>query len=1430
MASNTRQFQMQLNFNGGQVSENFIPRVDMQKYQTSCSLMRNFIPRQFGMLKRRPGFGVIDAFKNPFRILKFPCTNNEEYIVCVHSDNKYESGGCKPFATIYQCGYFGDQTRRWEVNLDIDPVFRPGVNGWTADSSSERHGRFWDTDLAKIKYVSQNDKMWIVHPDFFPLELTRTAKPAQLPQTSMAEDKYVVEFDTSSNTNLSTKNSLCFGLYGVNRLNAKTQPFFTLNFKDNKSIAFGFSGSGADTKWAITTSDGVVHQLENIGVSSDQTVDFSDFNKNIPINIYCFLTWRGNKLYASIGCNNSYGTLGLYKYSSSEVEVDSSLGNLLSFVIGGTPGSSTDAQSYVSFKETFSAGSDFSGIGIKVNFGQGDVPDKSFNNNDHRASLIMTQMFGDTSSVFKLNDYQIQQYNNSVFPIKRIYESGTNIYTEEPVIDFKLTTMDFLTYPKSDDYYIRDKSQGTNPDSPMFCRNHETYPDIPYYVYEDTSVSLNTINAVFGDRYFLSDGSVSQLTGNDGTRIAEWLKGYTPGDIVIGSCLMNKTDGVLNGNIYNFSTGTNVGIPINFFRMANIVCRYVRGDWTLSTDAEVATTKGVLVSYLENSKVFSGYPSGGGYTVFRINNNWFSQPRKLSMSGSNTPGVFVGLVYIGENGNVSTDAGDAGQSIEVDNGGGVYQTDIPFAVWPNQKRLTSTTTDATVFQNLTIMPLMYAPVLDVIFKNFSSNFGRGNYQITQTNISSTNYYSAKFNDLVKCAFSVEKGYPSCIALRNGRLILASTKAQPQTIWASRVDRYNEFSVDDMVDSGWDLTIGANQSQKIQWLSSSKDLIVGTDIGEWVLNDSDSSNPVPIIKEQSRWGSSVAQGELMTESLFFIPRDKKGVIQSIYSFQIDGYTSEDVTIMASDLFDYGITSHSIQKDPDPIWWGTTGDGRLLGLLYNRVQDINGWFQCDIQGAFINQVCCYNNPVKGEEGLIVSVKGKGENDFVNANQYFLSYMEDSNPCVDFFSTGQTSDTDALPYGGFVNNSWNNFSTGQTSDTDALNTLIVNGYFKGNTNSSQLTVQAKTPTTQSWISRFSFSFDESAIFNNPVASGSDVEIESFLFENMYDPSQEVLTKGPFRMFVFDAETQEFLTYSINSILLPDDKNQLPILEFYFLGLVLKANQKIRCYFSSASVPSWEGAEQILQLSVFGEAGHDVEYGWFPYMDVRVKATTLKIEWDETKPVYLDIISANGQTTTGYCFGGNEVNNNYSYYQQAPEGEGLFSQSQIVFNVKSEIENDIGQAGNSGFITPPSRTSSTLPNFVFGLHIFSEFISMPMGNANNYVIPATTTKISQLRYQVSRDEGNDVTPSSSFLSDDGLAYGAPRIQATVQALDYDAPIAIEKSTSMSVSTNLSNGRDHIVLSGQSSTDTRLYFSLDDAKKVNVLAAYILYDSTIIS
>ena len=184
--------------------------------------------------------------------------------------------------------------------------------------------------------------------------------------------------------------------------------------------------------------------------------------------------------------------------------------------------------------------------------------------------------------------------------------------------------------------------------------------------------------------------------------------------------------------------------------------------------------------------------------------------------------------------------------------------------------------------------------------------------------------------------------------------------------------------------------------------------------------------------------------------------------------------------------------------------------------------------DIQGAFINQVCCYNNPVKGEEGLVVSVEGKSKNNLVNANQYFVAFMEESNPCVDLFSTGNTTDTDAGNAGGFDPMSWDLFSTGSTTDSDALNTILVNGYFKETSSSEQVTIQTKPADTQSWVSEFYFTFDDASVFNNPAANGSSVEITAFLFENQYDPSLGQLTKGPFYLFVYDSETQALLARS--------------------------------------------------------------------------------------------------------------------------------------------------------------------------------------------------------------------------------------------------------------------------------------------------------------
>ena len=480
-----------------------------------------------------------------------------------------------------------------------------------------------------------------------------------------------------------------------------------------------------------------------------------------------------------------------------------------------------------------------------------------------------------------------------------------------------------------------------------------------------------------------------------------------------------------------------------------------------------------------------------------------------------------------------------------------------------------------------------------------------------------------------------------------------------------------WTVDDQADSGWNLTIGANQAQIIQWLSSSKDLIVGTDIGEWVINDDDINSPIPTIKEQSRWGSSAFQGELMTESLFFVPKDKRGLIHSLYSFQIDGYQSEDVSIVATDLLESGITSQSIMKDPDPIWWGTTGDGKMIGFLFNRTQEIQGWHWHDIQGGQFKQVVCYYNPVKSQEGIFACIRSVPPvaSSLDNA-EYYLAYMDFDHPCIDFPQYGKTT----------------------------YNPTVSDAGFGG-----------------SW-----------EVFQTRSVAG------------------------------FNGEPFDY--YLANSF-------------------------------------CWEG-------NMAGELSPYPKYS--PKIDIITTAPPTSSKYG---------------IPTGFCWTTAYALEGPYYYQVS---DRMIGGGRLGFYPVFEM-------GNDALINYSTTPTSTFSNVIWGLHIESEFISLPMGNTSNYIIPAMTTKISQLRYQVLRDASDDVAPNIPMTGDAGKAYGYPRIQAVIEALDYSAPLGANKNDTQELSVYLNNGRGHEVLSGPSSTDTRLRFALTDAKKTDILSAYIIYDSDLV-
>jgi hypothetical protein len=70
----------------------------------------------------------------------------------------------------------------------------------------------------------------------------------------------------------------------------------------------------------------------------------------------------------------------------------------------------------------------------------------------------------------------------------------------------------------------------------------------------------------------------------------------------------------------------------------------------------------------------------------------------------------------------------------------------------------------------------------------------------------------------------------------------------------------------------------------------------------------------------------------------------------YSFEKDGWVAPDLSILASHISGTGFAETAFAQQPDSILWCITKDGRLIGMTYERDQNIAGWHRHSTQGTF------------------------------------------------------------------------------------------------------------------------------------------------------------------------------------------------------------------------------------------------------------------------------------------------------------------------------------------------------------------------------------------------------------------------------------------------------------------------------------------------
>ena len=263
------------------------------------------------------------------------------------------------------------------------------------------------------------------------------------------------------------------------------------------------------------------------------------------------------------------------------------------------------------------------------------------------------------------------------------------------------------------------------------------------------------------------------------------------------------------------------------------------------------------------------------------------------------------------------------------------------------------------------------------------------------------------------AFSDTTGHPSCVTFFEQRLVFAATLNNPQTVYFSKSGDYENMDANIggtiADDDAIIYTIASNQVNAIRFMTATRTLIIGTAGGEFAVSGGGADNAITptniLIKKQSNHGAANIDAISVGNATLFLQRARRKIRELAYNFDVDGYVAPDMTILAEHITEGGLTQVAYQQEPNQIIYATREDGELVGLTYQREQQVTAWHRHIFGGRF------------GIATITVS-------DYANISTGTkLTLTKSDGTTVDFNSTTGTAGT-------------NEFKTQTNNDTTATN----------------------------------------------------------------------------------------------------------------------------------------------------------------------------------------------------------------------------------------------------------------------------------------------------------------------------------------------------------------------------------------------------------
>ena len=232
------------------------------------------------------------------------------------------------------------------------------------------------------------------------------------------------------------------------------------------------------------------------------------------------------------------------------------------------------------------------------------------------------------------------------------------------------------------------------------------------------------------------------------------------------------------------------------------------------------------------------------------------------------------------------------------------------------------------------------------------------------------------------SFSSTRGYPRSVAMHEQRLVFGGTSSQPNTIWCSQIDNFENFKTGVTASDAVQFTLAASEGNRINWMYSQSQLLIGTSGDEWTIGSADSASSLSATNvqasRQSSYGSKYMRAALVNDVLLFVQRNGRKVRELVYELNKDGWVAPDLTLLAEHITTSEIVEVAYQQQPDAVLWCVRGDGTLIAMTYERDQKVVGWHRHVIaDNADVESVATiYGNGTEDEVWMVVKRTVSGQ----------------------------------------------------------------------------------------------------------------------------------------------------------------------------------------------------------------------------------------------------------------------------------------------------------------------------------------------------------------------------------------------------------------------------------------------------------------------